>query len=152
MISLSIVRRWLQLVFVLMLIRVPCLCQEMTAEELVRQYLLARNETMQANASKETIDKALAYCDDDVVYENPAAKARIEGKSTMRIGMSAYLGETRDARYEVQVLASNSDVVIARVERSFLAKQDDGSWKPGKRSNIAVFEIDHGKIKRILDY
>ena len=130
----------------------PCVCQQTTTEELVRQYLQARNETMQENASKGTIEKALAYRDDDVVYEHPAAKTRIEGKSTMRMGMSAYLGETKDARYEVQVLATNASVLIARIDRSFLAEQDDGSWKPGNRSNITVFEIGDGKIKRILDY
>jgi hypothetical protein len=31
-------------------------------------------------------------------------------------------------------------------------KQENGIWTPGKRSNITVFEVERGKIARILDY
>lgn len=66
--------------------------------------------------------------------------------------MSQYLGETKQATYRLRILASNSHVVVARVDQRFRVKQEKGGWAPGKRANITVFEIDGGKIARILDY
>ena len=128
------------------------LCQTDASVDLVRKYLVARNATMQIDATAQDIEKTLEFCSDDIVYEHPAAKARIEGKNKLQAGMASYLGLTRDARYKVEILASNRDVVIATVSRNFLSRQEDGSWVKGERSNITVFEIESGKIRRILDY
>jgi len=128
------------------------LCEADSARDIVRKFLVAQNAGMQLNATPQEIEKTLGYCSDDVVYEHPAAKARIDGKDKMRAGMTSYLGLTKNARYRARILSSNRDVVIATVSRTFLAKQDDGSWKAGERSNITVFEIEEGKIRRILDY
>jgi len=126
--------------------------RDRTAEELVRQYVQARSQTMQQNASSMDIERALSFCAEDFVYEHPAVGARIAGKDKVRAGMSGYLGETKDATYTLQILASNPDVVVAREDQRFLAKQENGSWAAGRRSNITVFEIKGGKIRRILDY
>jgi ketosteroid isomerase-like protein len=122
------------------------------AEELVRQYVQARSQTMQQNATSNDIERALSFCAEDFVYEHPSVGAKIEGKEKVRSGMSGYLGETKDATYTLRILASNPDVVVARVDQRFLAKQENGSWTAGKRSDITVFEIREGKIRRILDY
>ena len=107
---------------------------------------------MALSADSKTIERALAYCDDDLVYEHPAAKARIDGKDKVRAGMTGYLGLTKDPHYEIRILADRPDVVVAEVDQRFLVKQDDGSWKQGQRSNLTVFEISNGKIRRIIDY
>jgi hypothetical protein len=107
---------------------------------------------MQEKATVLDIEKALSFCADGFVYEHPSAGARIEGKDKVRSGMRGYLGETKDATYTLRILASNPHVVVARVDQRFLAKQENGDWEAGKRSNITVFEIDHGNIARILDY
>lgn len=107
---------------------------------------------MAASADSKTIEKALAYCSDDLVYEHPAVKAKIEGKERIRAGMGGYLGQTKNPRYEIRILANRPDVVVAQVDQWFLVKQDDGSWKPRRRSNLTIFEITSGKIHRILDY
>jgi hypothetical protein len=67
------------------------------------------------------------------------------GKEKARAGMSGYLGETKDATYTLQILASNSHVVVAQVDQQFLMKQENGIWTPWKRSNITVFEVERGK-------
>ena len=123
-----------------------------TAEDLVRQYVQARSQTMQERASPNDIERALSFCTEGFVYEHPSAGARIEGKEKARAGMSGFLGQTKDAAYKLRIFASNSHVVMARVDQRFLVKQENGSWLPGKRSNITVFEIESGKIARILDY
>lgn len=126
--------------------------QDRAAEELVRQYVQARSHTMQEHATARDIDRALSLCTEDFVYEHPSAGAKIEGKSKARAGMSGYLGQTKDATYTLQVLASDPHVVVARVDQRFLVKQENRSWTAGKRANITVFEIKDGKIARILDY
>ena len=125
---------------------------EESARERVNKYLQARIQTMQANSTESDIDKALAFCSDDVVYEHPAVKAKTEGKPNLRQGMAGYLGETKDASFRLGTVLANKNVVVAEVEMKFLAKQEDGSWKSGGRNNLTVFEIENGKIKRILDY
>lgn len=131
---------------------IGALGQDSEAEELVRQYVGARSQTMQEKASSSDIEQVLSFCSERFVYEHPSAGARIEGKEKARLGMSGYLGETKNATYTLQILASNSHVVVAQVDQRFLMKQENGSWTPGKRSNITVFEVGRGKIARILEY
>jgi hypothetical protein len=119
---------------------------------LVKRYLQARIQTMQANATESDIDKALAFCTDDLVYEHPAVKAITKGKENLKHGMAGYLGETKQASFRLGRVLANKNVVMAEVEMKFLAKKEDGSWTGGGRKNLTVFEIEDGKIKRILDY
>jgi hypothetical protein len=144
--------RTLRTLLVILSFQSLALCQDLSARDVVRKYLVAQNDSMQLNATPQDIERTLDYCSDDIVYEHPAAKAKIEGKDKMRAGKASYLGLTKDAKYRVKILSSNRNVVIATVSRTFLSKEEDGSWKPGKRSNITVFEIEKGKIHRILDY
>ena len=125
---------------------------EQSAKALVNKYLQARIQTMQGDAKESDIDKALAFCTDDVVYEHPAAKAKTEGKPNLKRGMAGYLGKTKAASFGLGRVLANRNVVMAEVKMKFLAKQEDGSWKSGGRNNLTVFEVEDGKIKRILDY
>ena len=146
-------RRLIEIGLLLML-AVPIAAQgrDQAAEQLVRQYVQARSQTMQGRASSDDIERALSFCTEDFVYEHPSAVARIQGKDKARAGMSGYLGETKNATYTLRILASNPHVVVARVDQRFLVKQENGNWVPAKRSNITVFEIKGGKIARLLDY
>ena len=140
------------LCLLLLLIGLKSSAQQTDAATLVRLYVQARNQTLAASADARSIDSALAFCTDDFVYEHPAAQAKIEGKDRVRAGMMGYIGSTKDPHYEIHILADRPDVVVAQVEQRFRVKQDDGSWKPGQRSNLTVFEISNGKIRRIIDY
>jgi hypothetical protein len=146
-------RRLIEVVLLVALsFAIVALGQDREAEELVRQYVGARSQTMREPASSSDIERVLSFCDERFVYEHPSAGARIVGKEKARAGMSGYLGETKNATYTLQILASNSHVVVAQVDQLFLMKQENGIWTPGKRSNITVFEVERGKIARILDY
>jgi ketosteroid isomerase-like protein len=138
--------------FIALAYQTPAFCWTGPAVNLVREYLQASNGAMQLDATERDIEKVLTFCADDFVYEHPAVKAKIEGKDKVRAGMAGYLGFTKNATYRVRILASNKHVVITKVERKFLTKQDDGGWKSGSRTNITIFEIENGKISRILDY
>jgi ketosteroid isomerase-like protein len=145
-------RRLIEIVLLSVLFPIAAQGRDKAAEELVRQYVQARSQTMQEQSNSRDIERALSFCAESFVYEHPSAGARIEGKERVRSGMSGYLGQTKSTTYALRILASNPDVVVAQVDQRFLAKQEDGSWKPGNRSNITVFEIEGGKIRRILDY
>jgi hypothetical protein len=145
-------RRVIEMVLLSVSFPIAAQAKDRAAEELVRQYVQARSQTMQERASSRDVERALSFCAEGFVYEHPSAGARIEGKDKVRAGMSGYLGETKNAAYMLRILASNSHVVVAQIDQGFLGKEKDGSWKPGKRSNITVFEIAGGKIARILDY
>jgi branched-subunit amino acid aminotransferase/4-amino-4-deoxychorismate lyase len=145
-------RRLIEIVLLVLFFPIAALDQDRDAEELVRQYVGARSQTMQETASSSDIERVLWFCSERFVYEHPSAGARIVGKEKARAGMSGYLGETKNATYTLQILASNSHVVVAQVDQLFLMKQENGIWTPGKRSNITVFEVERGKMARILDY
>jgi hypothetical protein len=145
-------RRLIEIVLLVLFFPIAALDQDRDAEELVRQYVGARSQTMQETASSSDIERVLWFCSERFVYEHPSAGARIVGKEKSRAGMSRYLGETKNPTYTLQILASNSHVVVAQVDQQFLMKQENGIWTPGKRSNITVFEVERGKIARILDY
>jgi hypothetical protein len=138
-------RRLIEIVLLVLFFPIAALDQDRDAEELVRQYVGARSQTMQETASSSDIERALWFCSERFVYEHPSAGARIVGKEKARAGMSGYLGETKNATYRLQILASNSHVVVAQVDQQFLMKQENGIWTPWKRSNITVFEVERGK-------
>src|SRR4051812_18003826 len=146
-------RRLIQIVWLLtMTFPIAAQSKDTAAEDLVRHYVQARSQTMQEHASSKDIQGALSFCTESFVYEHPAAGARVDGKEKARAGMIGFLGETKDAAYTLKIFTSNPHVVVAQVDQKFLVKQENGSWVAGKRSNITVFEIDNGKIARILDY
>jgi ketosteroid isomerase-like protein len=149
--AMSMKRQAVLLLF-LALFQIEASCQKNLEASLIHKYLQARVATMQLDATPKDIETVLAFCTDDFVYEHPAAKARIAGKDQVRAGMTGYLGLTKSTTYRLRMLSSNHNVVIAKVEMRFIAKLNDGSWKPSARTNLTVFEIENGKIKRILDY
>src|ERR1700722_15808364 len=83
------------------------LCQDFSVRDVVRKYLAAQNASMHLNATPQDIEKTLDLCSENIVYEHPAAKARIEGKKQMPAGKASYLGLTKDAKYSVRILSSN---------------------------------------------
>jgi len=145
-------RRLIEFVLLASILPAAPQAQDKAAEGLVRQYLQARSQTMQENATSRDIENALSFCTEGFVYEHPSAGARIDGKEKSRSGMSGYLGQTKNATHTLQFLASNPHVVVARIDQQFQVKQENGTWVPRKRSNLTVFEIQDGKIARILDY
>ena len=89
-----------------------------------------------------------------LVYEDPVVKIKIEGKDTIRKGMTAFLGATRNARAIVTQRIAVDGVVVLQQDVSFEEKQDDakGTWTPRHRDQVTVFEFEGGKIRRIADY
>jgi ketosteroid isomerase-like protein len=114
--------------------------------------LQARTAAMQENATAADVDRFLAFAADGVVYEDPVARMKIEGKDSIRKGMTAFLGATRNARAVVTGRIAADGVVVLQEEVSFEERQDDGTWMPRHRRQVTLFEFEAGKIRRIADY
>ena len=119
--------------------------------EIVRKYVVARNATMQQGAKPESVDAVLSFCADDVSYEHPRVKIKIQGKGNIRQGMVAFLRTTRDPGTEFLNHIAIQNLVVVEFNRTFKAKQDD-VWKEFERRQVMMFEFEGNKIKRIVDY
>ena len=125
---------------------------ESSLPDIAGQALRARTATMQENATAATVDRFLSFAADGLVYEDPVMKMKIEGKDSIRKGMTAFLGATRNARAVVTKRIAVDGVVVFQEDVSFEEKRDDGSWEPRHREQVTLFEFEAGKIRRIADY
>jgi ketosteroid isomerase-like protein len=83
------------------------------SQALAGQWVARLAATMQEHASAADVDRLLELYADDAVYEHPHANARIEGKATMRAGISSHLGETRTPKLRItQTLSGDCFAVI----------------------------------------
>ncbi len=119
--------------------------------EVAMKYLAAERERQAEGATPRTVDAALAFLTDTVVYEHPRAGARITGKATLREGMLAFLGAVRNPRDEVVSKLAGPGVVVLQMRQSFQARRGKG-WEAQTRTVVKVLEFDGEKIRRIIDY
>jgi len=117
----------------------------------VRSYLEARAATMQEATSPGDVERVLALCTPNVVYEHPRAGMTRVGVATLRTGMVGFLGASRKASIVINESLQGRDMVAVRTAVSFEA-QDGANWTPVSRSQVWVFELDGAKIKRIMEY
>jgi ketosteroid isomerase-like protein len=116
-----------------------------------QQFLSALTALQQANASEAEVDRLLALCTDDVVYEHSRVGAVVRGKKDLRAGFVAHLGEVRGDRTRVVRSAQGPKLVALEISREFEVK-DGNAWRPVKRTQLLVLERDGtGKIRRVLD-
>jgi ketosteroid isomerase-like protein len=120
--------------------------------DVAEQAVAARTATMQEKSTPADVDRFLSFATDDVVYEDPVVKMRIQGKETLRKGLSGFLGATRHARTVVTRRIATANVVVLQQNVDFETRQGDGTWKPSRRDQVTVFEFDGAKIRRIADY
>ena len=125
---------------------------ESQLERIAAQALAARQKMMQVDAAPADVDAFLAFFTDDLVYEDPVVKMKIEGKDNIRKGMTGFLGATRNARIVVTGRLSAANVVVLGQTVSFDSRDEGRPWKPQSRHQLTVFEFDGTKIRRIADY
>ncbi len=106
---------------------------------------------MQEHATAADVDAFLAFCTEDLVYEDPAVKLRIEGKDQIGKGMAGFLGASRNARNAVTRRIAAGNLVVFQQTVSFEEKGDDGRWTPRSRDQITVLEFEGALIRRIID-
>ena len=106
---------------------------------------------MQATATASTVDSAVAFLADSVVYEHPQAGARIRGRGDMARGMQSFLGAMRNVRLSITREIVLPDAIAAEEQLSFEA-QRDGRWQAGSRSQLMLYEVRDGRIIRLIEY
>jgi len=123
--------------------------QDVDLPRIADQVVHAREAVMQENASAQDLEQFLSYCTDDVVYEDPVANARIEGKDSIRKGMSNFLGASKKATLTVKHRLAAGNVVVLEMDVSFT---DTGTGKIVKRDQITLLEFQDTKVRRVMDY
>jgi ketosteroid isomerase-like protein len=112
----------------------------------------ARQKMMQANATPADVQAFLALATEDLVYEDPVVKMKIEGREDIASGLTSFLGQTRNAKIVVHKRIAAANVVVFDQTVSFDAKQDDGGWKPQTRDQVTIFEFEGSRLRRVADY
>jgi ketosteroid isomerase-like protein len=97
------------------------------------------------------VDNLLAFYSEEVVYEHPRVKIRIEGKAKIREGMIRFLGVTKDAQIMTVNQISGANMVTVEYRLTFKAKQGS-TWEEVSRRQVTLFEFEGEKIKRVVDY
>ena len=110
---------------------------------------------MMAHASGNDIEKLLGFYTDDIVYEDPAVKVRIEGKDSIRSGtlshVDDYAGSPSETRISIESSVSLANAVAAVTTEVFGLKEAraaSGSDANGFKS----FEFRGDRICRVIDY
>ena len=113
------------------------------------QVVHAREVTMQEKSNTQDVERYLSYLTDDAVYEDPVVNARIEGKDTMRKGMSNYLGAYKKTALTVRRRMTAGNVVVLEMNVSFT---DTSTGKLVTRDQITLLEFQGTKVRRVMDY
>jgi ketosteroid isomerase-like protein len=126
--------------------------EEQSHDAIVRLLLNAKSFAMRGGASAVDIDKVLEFYTDDVVYEDPKVKIRIEGKDRIRSGMLSHTGDyAGEARISVDQSVSLANAVAAVITEVFFVNGPDGR-KEIQRKRLQVIEFRGEKICRVIDY
>lgn len=120
-------------------------------KSIVDRYLHARQLTMLQTSTPTDVDNLLAFYSEEVVYEHPRVKIRIEGKAKIREGMIRFLGVTKDAQIMTVNQISGANMVTVEYRLTFKAKQGS-TWEEVSRRQVTLFEFEGEKIKRVVDY
>jgi hypothetical protein len=116
-----------------------------------QRFVTAFQAMHQASATPADVDRLLALCTDELVYEHARVGAVIRGKDQIRAGFVAHLGEIRGDRTQVVRFAQGPRFVALEVLRTFEVKDTTG-WHPASRKQLLVLERDEQeRIKRVLD-
>jgi ketosteroid isomerase-like protein len=134
-----------------LLLLAPTLARGDDLPGVAQRFVAAFQAMHQASATAADVDRLLALCTDDVVYEHAKVGAVVRGKSELRSGFVAHLGEIRGDRTQVVRSAQGPRMVALEVARTFEVK-DGSSWRPVSRKQLLVLERDgQDRIRRVLD-
>jgi hypothetical protein len=116
------------------------------------QAIAARQKTMQQDATVADVNAFLAFGTENLTYEDPVVKMKIEGRDQIRQGMVSFLGLSRRARITITKQIVVANLVVLDQDVSFEEKQEDNSWKPRSRHQVTILEFEGARIRRIADY
>ncbi len=118
---------------------------------IVDAYLRAQEKAMQTDATSADVDQVMNLIGTDFVYEHPRVGFVIDGSDKFREGLTAFLGATDDGRYEVLDYIVNGNTVVIALNRIFKTQKEE-TWQEQTVKQLVVFEVNAGKITRIIDY
>ena len=121
-------------------------------ERVAEQAIAARQKTMQQDATAADVDAFLAFATENLTYEDPVVKVKIEGRDQIRQGMVSFLGLTRHAHIAIRRRIAVANLVVLDQDVSFEEKQQDNGWKSRSRHQVTILEFEGARIRRLADY
>jgi hypothetical protein len=131
---------------------VTCSVSASDLPRVAEQAIAARQKTMQQDATAADVDAFLAFGTEDLIYEDPVVKMKIEGRVQIRQGMLNFLGLSRRAQITITKQIAVANLVVLDQDVSFEEKQQDNSWRPRSRHQVTILEFEGARIRRIADY
>jgi hypothetical protein len=140
-----------RLTFLVPLLLMPGLAHADELPAVAQRFVAAFQAMHQGSSTPADVDRLLALCTDELVYEHARVGAVVRGKSQIRAGFVAHLGEIRGDRTQVIRSSQGPRFVALEVQRTFEVKDASG-WHPASRKQLLVLERDEKeRIKRVLD-
>jgi hypothetical protein len=112
----------------------------------VRSFYQIRERTLDERGTEKDVLQLLEMMADDIVYEHPAANAKLT-KEQVRGGMMAHLKEGKNAAFSLLNLKEGKNFVMVE-----LSLQYEVEGKLIKRRGVSIFEFAKNKIQRVAEY
>jgi ketosteroid isomerase-like protein len=140
-----------RLAFLVPVLWMPGLSHADELPAVAQRFVAALQAMHQASSTAADVDRLLALCTDELVYEHARVGAVVRGKRQIRAGFVTHLGEIRGDRTQVVRSAQGPRFVALEVLRTLEVKDASG-WKPVSRKQLLILERDEQEhIKRVLD-
>jgi ketosteroid isomerase-like protein len=91
---------------------VTCSVSASDLPRVAEQAIAARQKTMQQDATAADVDAFLAFGTENLTYEDPVVKMKIEGRDQIRQGMVSFLGLSRRARITITKQIAVANLVV----------------------------------------
>lgn len=108
----------------------------------IKNYLKAKQQAWQENATKEDVEKLLDFCSDSLYYEARAfcrKKFTFHGKDDLRIGYISHLGETRNVKIELINSIEKQNIVVAEYS---IIREIIATGEVENNRTVSFFEFD----------
>ena len=118
----------------------------------LKDYYRLNIKVFQANSTVSDINEIFKLVTDDFTYVHPGyggvyTRQRLYDGYVRNQKKGHYNGEVNDVKVVNMIVGLNA----ITVERSYVVKSQDGSYKPEK-PKMTLFEFKQGKISRIFEY
>ncbi|MEM6583855.1 MAG: hypothetical protein AAF699_21450 [Pseudomonadota bacterium] len=139
-------------------LNLSCLSQQASADNIKTQslslivlaYLDAYAAINQVDSDADDFKAFNHLFSDDVVYEIPSQNMRFEADEFLSSDVTT--GRIRNTRIILDSLIVSDVTAFAKISQFSEVKTSEGAWRPIVRQELLVFEIQNGKIHRIIDY
>lgn len=125
--------------------------QDSPPAALVARYRTHLLRTMQTAARPDAVDSLAVLLADSLVLEYPVTRGRIVGREPLLASIRSMLGHLRNARLVVRHQLV-TPMAVAAIEEVNVEDHREDRWQQRSRTQLVLYEIADGRIRRIIEY